>query len=97
MRREAQKNNIFSCFKNVEDDEEKEGNERFFSSKFYIISRTGRFWKVFQFMVTILGLLSSYFYCTIMCNRYIVSDDHHAMATKWVIGFEAIFLVHCGL
>lgn len=78
-------------------EETEEGEKSFLGSKFYIISRTGRFWKVWKFMVTILGLVSSYFYCTILCNRYIVSDEHHANATKWVIGFEAIFLIHCGL
>ena len=78
-------------------EETEEGDKSFLGSKFYIISRTGRFWKVWKFMVTILGLVSSYFYCTILCNRYIVSDEHHANATKWVIGFEAIFLIHCGL
>ena len=66
------------------------------SAKFYIISRTGRAWKAFNFIVSISCLWSSYLYCTIMCKRY-VEDDYHKSTMKWVIGFESIFLIHCGL
>jgi hypothetical protein len=31
-----------------------------------------------------------------LCKRY-VEDDYHKPTTKWVIGFETIFLIHCGL
>lgn len=31
-----------------------------------------------------------------MCYRYMISDDDHAAAVKQVIGYEIIFVVHCG-
>ena len=49
-------------------------------------------------MVSVLCLISSYFYCSILCYRYTLPDDHHDSKTvTLVITFEIIFLIHCGL
>jgi len=60
-------------------------------AKMIIISHEGRFWINFQMFCSILCLLSSYYYCSIMCHRYSTVDQMEDNHIYIIIAFESIF------
>ena len=58
-----------------------------------IISHEGRFWTNFQMLCSVLCLVSSYYYCSIMCHRYAFMDQMEDGHLTLIVVFESIFLV----
>ena len=85
------KDKSYCCGKKKKEEEIPEEQENKWV-EMIIINHEGRFWINFQFFVSVLCLVSSYYYCSIVCFRY--SNTDHIERVYLIASFESIFFIH---